>query len=90
MKRAGYNERDSIMATTVTFAIGCIIAAFLTDMPFIIAPPTSVSIFYAVSMQQGAVLPKHGNAALMIAGGALALMGIIPQLGRFFTRVIFF
>lgn len=47
-----YDETGSIIATTVCCAIGSIIAAFLTDMPFIIAPPTSVSIFLAVSMQQ--------------------------------------
>ena len=52
MKRVGYDETGSIIATTVCCAIGSIIAAFLTDMPFIVAPPTSVSIFLAVSMQQ--------------------------------------
>eukprot|EP01038_Epipyxis_sp_PR26KG_P014832 gene14832-19929_t len=88
MQRAHFNSTDSIMATTVTCAIGCIISAFLTDMPFIIAPPTSVSIFYAVSLQQSGLGPKYGNGALMVAGAALALCGIVPPLGRFFTRMI--
>ena len=52
MKRSGYEEDFTIMATTITCAIGCIVGAFLTDMPLIIAPPTSVSIFFAVSLQQ--------------------------------------
>eukprot|EP01039_Chlorochromonas_danica_P004042 gene4042-4420_t len=88
MKRAGYDEVDSIMATTVTCAIGCIIGAFLTDMPFIIAPPTSVSIFFAVSMQQSGFTSKEGNAGLLIAGAALAFLGFVPPVGRFFTKLI--
>ena len=52
MKRVGYDETSTVIATAVTCCIGCIVGAFLTDMPLIVAPPTSVSIFMAVSMQQ--------------------------------------
>jgi adenine/guanine/hypoxanthine permease len=89
MKRAHYDEEFSIMATTVTCAIGCIAGAFLTDMPFIIAPPTSVSIFFAVSMQQSGFSWMEGNSALIIAGAGLALLGLVPPVGRFFTSVSF-
>eukprot|EP01031_Cornospumella_fuschlensis_P026302 gene26302-31774_t len=88
MRRAGYNDEGSIMATTVTCAIGCIIGAFLTDMPFIIAPPTSVSIFFAVSMQQSGFTWVQGNPALMFAGAGLAFLGLVPPVGRFFTKLI--
>ncbi len=87
MKRAHYDEEASIMATTVTCAIGCIIGAFLTDTPFIIAPPTSVSIFFAVSMQQNGYSFLEGNPSLLIAGAGLAFLGIVPPVGRFFTKV---
>ena len=67
MKRVGYDETGSIIATTVCCAIGSIIAAFLTDMPFIVAPPTSVSIFLAVSMQQqGLEKDAGGNESRLI------------------------
>jgi adenine/guanine/hypoxanthine permease len=89
MKRVGYEEEFTIMATIITCSLGCIVGAFLTDMPLIIAPPTSVSIFFAVSMQQAGMSSREGNAALLISGAALALIGIIPQLGRFLTRVSF-
>lgn len=62
MKRVGYDETGSIIATTVCCAIGSIIAAFLTDMPFIVAPPTSVSIFLAVSMQQQGLVKDAGES----------------------------
>jgi AGZA family xanthine/uracil permease-like MFS transporter len=90
MKRVGYDEQSSIIATSATCAIGCIIGAFLTDMPLIIAPPTSVSIFFAVSMQQAGMGYKEGNAALIISGAALAFLGVVPPVGRFFTRVSVF
>lgn len=75
------------MATIITCAIGCLVGAVLTDMPLIIAPPTSVSIFFAVSMQQSGMNYRDGNAALLISGAALAFCGIFPPLGRFLTRV---
>ena len=65
MKRVGYDETGSIIATTVCCAIGSIIAAFLTDMPFIVAPPTSVSIFLAVSMQQQGLSKDAGMTTQM-------------------------
>lgn len=65
MKRVGYDETGSIIATTVCCAIGSIIAAFLTDMPFIIAPPTSVSIFLAVSMQQQGLGKDAGKIKIL-------------------------
>ena len=88
MKRVGYDETASIIATCVTCAIGSIIAAFLTDMPFIIAPPTSVSIFLAVSMQQTNLLPPEGNAAVIYSGLALTLVGALPPVSRFVTKLI--
>jgi xanthine/uracil/vitamin C permease (AzgA family) len=87
MKRVGYIEQYTCVSTATTCAIGCIIGAFLTDMPFIIAPPTSVSIFFAVSMQQSGMLWREGNAALLISGAALAFIGFVPPIGKFLTRV---
>lgn len=88
MKRVGYDEQSSIIGTSATCALGCIVGAFLTDMPLIIAPPTSVSIFFAVFMQQANMGYREGNAALMISGALLALLGVFPPVGRFFTRLI--
>lgn len=72
MKRVGYDETGSIIATTVCCAIGSIIAAFLTDMPFIVAPPTSVSIFLAVSMQQQGLSKDAGMIAQIVVTAGLS------------------
>lgn len=89
MKRVGYDETYSIIATSAMCAIGCIAASFLTDMPFIIAPPTSVSIFLAVSMQQQNMEHIQGNAVVMWSGVALTVVGAIPPLMGFVTKVLF-
>jgi len=89
MKRVGYDETYSIIATSAMCAIGCIAASFLTDMPLIIAPPTSVSIFLAVSMQQANIDHIQGNAIVMWSGVALTVVGAIPPLMGFVTKVRF-
>lgn len=89
MKRAGYDETASIIATAVTCCVGSIISSFLTDTPFIIAPPTSVSIFLAVSAQQQNMSVMHSNSAVVWSGVALTIIGAVPPITRFVTRVIY-
>lgn len=89
MARCNYTQEPTIIATAVTCAIGCFLGGVLTDMPLIIAPPTSVSIFFAVSMQQINFSYIEGNAALLISGAMLAFIGVFPPFGRFLTMVSF-
>ena len=88
MKRVGYDETSSIVATTVTCAIGSIASSFLTDMPLIIAPPTSVSIFLAVSMQQSNFSKDEGCAAVILSGASLVVIGALPPVARFISKLI--
>jgi hypothetical protein len=46
-----------------------------------------VSIFIAVSLQQQGYSYQQGNAALILSGAALAFIGVVPPVGRFFTMV---
>ena len=59
-------------------------------MPLIIAPPTSVSIFLAVSMQQQGLGKEAGCAAVMMSGTGLAIIGLIPPLSRTISKVKLF
>lgn len=87
MARVGYDETSSIIATIVTCCIGCVVASVLTDMPLIVAPPTSVSIFLAVSLQQQGLHKDTGNACVIYSGLALTIVGAVPPLMRFITKV---
>ena len=87
LARAGYDRTSSIVSTCTTCALGCIIGSVLTNMPFIIAPPTSVSIFLAVYLQQQNLGAHEGNVALITAGIGLMIIGFVRPLGTFITRV---
>lgn len=87
MARAAYDRESSIVATALCCAVGCIIASVLTNLPFIVAPPTSVSIFLAVYLQQHGQIRAHGNVAVVISGCMLVLIGYRP-LGRFVAKCI--
>ena len=87
LSRAGYERTSSIVSTCTTCALGCIIGSVLTNLPFIIAPPTSVSIFLAVYLQQQNLGAHEGNVALITAGICLMVIGFARPLGTFITRV---
>ncbi len=88
MERGGYDTDSSIIATAAGCAIGCIIGSVLTNMPFIIAPPTSVSIFFAVFIQQQNLGRHHGNAAVIVSGILLMLIGVFRPISTLVTKVI--
>lgn len=88
MARVGYMADPTITATAMSCAVGCIISAIACNTPFIIAPPTSVSIFLAVSLQQRGLNSTFGNAAVLASGLGLAIIGAFPFIARFVTKLI--
>jgi hypothetical protein len=48
---AGYNTQPTIIATAALSGVGCVVSGLFANLPFIIAPPTSVSIFFSVFLQ---------------------------------------
>lgn len=88
MKTIGYNETYTSIATSAICCIGCILSAFLTNMPLIIAPPTSISIYFIISMQQSNLSLKNGNIILIITGCVLTLLGFISSIINIITKII--
>lgn len=88
LEKAGYERVSSIVSTCLTCALGCIIGGVLTNMPFIVAPPTSVSIFLSVFLQQQNLGRHQGNVATLMAGVGLLIIGVVRPLGSFITRLI--
>ena len=86
MARASYDKQSTIVVTAGACAIGCIVASVFTNLPFIIAPPTSVSIFLAVYLQKEHMTKEDGNLAVVLSGVALVLIGYRP-FGRFVAKV---
>lgn len=66
--------------------MGCLVAGVFANLPFIVAPPTAVSIFYSVYIRQRALALDTGSTAVVMAGMLLMLFGYGP-FGRFVTKV---
>jgi AGZA family xanthine/uracil permease-like MFS transporter len=87
LENAGYDARQTIVAVALCTGIGSIISGLFANLPFVLAPPTVVSIFLSVYLQQYNYGPKEGNIAVIISGFCLILFGWKP-LGRFTARLI--
>jgi adenine/guanine/hypoxanthine permease len=68
LEQAGYDASATIIVTALMTGIGCIAAGVLSDLPFIIAPPTAVSIFLSVSIRKIQLSQSHANTAVAISG----------------------
>jgi len=88
MRSAGYSKSASLTATALSISFGCIVASYFTNLPFVIAPPTSVSIFLSVSVQQSELSPQSGDLAVILSGIALLLIGVYKPLAQFIARLI--
>ena len=80
LEDAGYDTERAISAISFTCFLGCSIGGFLTNLPFIIAPPAAVSIFLGVSMQQEGLRVKDANISVLISGALLLATGVFPPL----------
>lgn len=85
---AGYDKTSSIEATALACGIGCILSSYITNLPFVIAPPTSVSIYLAVSLQQMNLNRIQGDSVVMLSGCALLFVGIFKPATALVTRMI--
>lgn len=68
--------------------VGCIIGGLFANLPFIIAPPTAISIFLSIFLQQNQLDTAVGNQAVVASGIGLIFLGYRP-LGRFLSQVQF-
>ncbi len=87
LSNAGYNTRKTIVASALCTGFGSIIAGLFANLPFVLAPPTVVSIFLSVYLQQYELGPQEGSLATVISGIALLFFGWRP-LGQFVSRLI--
>ena len=89
MNLAGYNKNSTIVATSSACAIGSILASYLTNLPFIIAPPTGVSIYLSNALRMRGIYDhSEGDSAVMLSGMALLLIGVCKPLNKFIKILI--
>eukprot|EP01038_Epipyxis_sp_PR26KG_P010149 gene10149-13652_t len=85
---AGYNTTSSIEVVALTTAIGCIVASYICNLPFIIAPPTSVSIYLGVALRNRNMTVEQGNVAVIASGIVLVLIGFCKPISKVITKLI--
>jgi AGZA family xanthine/uracil permease-like MFS transporter len=89
MNKAGYNSSSTFVATAACAGIGSITLGLFANLPFVMAPPTVVTIFFSVFLQNANMknVTNVGSSGVIISGVLLMLMGYRP-LGNFVGRLI--
>ncbi len=85
---AGYSISQSITTTAISCSFGCFLSCYLTNLPFVIAPPTSISIYLSAYLQQYKLSKTEGRAAVMLSGVALLFIGLFRPVNSLVTRAI--
>jgi hypothetical protein len=86
MENAGYDLKTTYVVTALMSAFGSIVGGFLANLPLIIAPPTSISIFLSLYLQENGWHSRVGDSAVALSGVLLILLGWRP-LSVFLNRV---
>jgi AGZA family xanthine/uracil permease-like MFS transporter len=76
--KAGYSSRESVVTTAICSGLGSILCGLVANLPFVIAPPTVVSIYLVVFLREETLNYMHGNAAVIASGAVLMLFGYKP------------
>lgn len=84
---AGYNGKQTVVSVALCTGAGSILCGIFANLPFVLAPPTVVSIFLSVFLQQMDDKPEVGNIAVIFSGLILMLFGWRP-LGKLASRLI--
>jgi AGZA family xanthine/uracil permease-like MFS transporter len=76
--KAGYNTEATICAVSLCSGLGCIIGGLFSNLPFVMAPPTAVTIFLSVALQENNLGPAEGSRVVIISGFVILLCGLRP------------
>ena len=68
MSSAGYDSNNVVVAVALLCGVGSISCGLFANLPFVLAPPTVVTIFLSVYLQQHAVGPRVGNYGVILSG----------------------
>jgi hypothetical protein len=87
LKYAGYNEERGTVVISLACMLGCLLLGCWTNLPFCVAPPTAVSIYFSVAVQDRNLKASEGSTAVMLSG-ILLLFFIHKPFLRFSVRLI--
>lgn len=87
LRAAGYNPSGCIAVISLCCCFGSIFSSILTDLPFVVAPLTSISIYLSASLQENRMSFDQGRMIVTLSGFGLLLIGLHKPLQYFIASV---
>jgi adenine/guanine/hypoxanthine permease len=87
LSAAGYDGQTTVVAVGLCTGTASIFCGLFANLPFVLAPPTVVSIFIARFLLRNNCSSNTANISVVVSGVLLVLLGWRP-LGKFIGRLI--
>ena len=87
LSAAGYDSNNTVVSVALCVGVSSICCGLFANLPFVLAPPTVVTIFLSVFLQENNMGPREGNIAVMLSGLLMMFFGWRP-LGEIVRRLI--
>lgn len=88
LANSGYNRSSTVCCVSLTCALGCMISGYLSNLPFIIAPPAAISIYLSAFIRRRQMLQYESNNAVMLSGAILLFIGFFKPVGYLIKKLI--
>lgn len=87
LEPAGFETISVAAATALSAGVSSILCGFFSNLPFVLAPTTSTSIYFCIFLQNRSLSTGDGKVAVFILGILYSLCGIRP-IALFITNII--
>lgn len=87
LEPAGFSTTSTAAATAICAGVSSIICGVFANMPFILAPTTSTSIYFCLFIQNHSLSTGEGKVAVFILGVLYSMCGI-RQVAVFISNII--
>ena len=75
-ENSSYNALDVAAFTAISIGISCIICGLISNLPFVLAPTTSTSLYFALYLQTHNLSMEQGNLVVFCLGILISLCSI--------------
>ena len=82
------SQDEVVAAIAVCSGIGSILMGLVTNTPLVVAPPTSIAIYFANASRKLSLSAVHSSNAVCFSGIILLLIFIYEPVGKFISRLI--
>ena len=87
LQSGGYDPERVATATALVAGGTCILSGLVSNLPFVLSPATSTSLYFALFLRNRGLSPEDGNFAVFILGLLMFFCGIRP-IALFISNII--